>query len=141
MKKTLNTYDIANALLDDENACWSRAGAFALSEYLEQQEEDCGCEFELDVVAIRCEFTEHASLLECAQSYLSDADLAEVLDSKEKEEELKRADELEAAGELADAEQLREYFGIDRDERLLGDWIYEQGQLIQFDGGVIVSSF
>ena len=48
MKKILNTYDIANELLADENADWSRAGAFALAEYLEDLEEDTGEEMELD---------------------------------------------------------------------------------------------
>ena len=52
MKMTLTTYDIANALRGDENARWSRAGSFALAEYLEQLEEETGEEIELDVVAI-----------------------------------------------------------------------------------------
>ena len=35
MKNTLNTYEIVNALLKDENADWSYTGAKALAEYLE----------------------------------------------------------------------------------------------------------
>lgn len=62
MKKTLTTYDIADALYADENANWSRAGAFALAEWLEEMEESTGAETELDVVAIRCDFAEHDSL-------------------------------------------------------------------------------
>ena len=50
MKKTLTTYDIADALCQDENANWSRAGAFALAEWLEEMEESTGEETELDVV-------------------------------------------------------------------------------------------
>ena len=51
MKKTLTTYEIVNALLKDENADWSYTGARALAEYLEEYEEACGVELELDVVA------------------------------------------------------------------------------------------
>ena len=98
MKKILNTYDIANELRADENADWSRAGAFALAEYLEDLEEDTGEEMELDCVAIRCEFNEYDSLIECAKEYLSDERIAEVLDFQEKKDELKRADWLESKG-------------------------------------------
>ena len=42
MKNTLNTYEITNALLQDENAAWSYDGARALAEYLEEYEEACG---------------------------------------------------------------------------------------------------
>lgn len=38
MKKTLSTYDIANALHQDKYAGWSYAGAKALAEYLEELE-------------------------------------------------------------------------------------------------------
>ena len=141
MKKILNTYDIAHELLADENADWSRAGAFALAEYLEDLEEDTGEEMELDCVAIRCEFNEYDSLIECAKEYLSDERIAEVLDFQEKKDELKRADWLESKGEVADAKQLRSYFGVDHDERLLREWALDHGQLIEFDGGVIISSF
>ena len=62
MKETLNTHQVANALFKDENAAWTYAGALALAEYLEQFEDDTGEEMELDVVAIRCDFSEYASL-------------------------------------------------------------------------------
>jgi hypothetical protein len=62
MKKTLSTHDIADALHSDENAGWSWAGACAMAEYLEELEEGSGEEMELDVVAIRCDFSEHESL-------------------------------------------------------------------------------
>jgi hypothetical protein len=66
MKKTLTTYDIANELIQDSNANWSRAGAFALAEYLQELEEDTGEEMEMDVVAIRCDYSEYSSLEEWA---------------------------------------------------------------------------
>ena len=65
MKQTLTTYDIAEALVNDEDGGWSRAGAFAMAEYLEQYEEDTGEELDLDVVAIRCDYSEYATAWEC----------------------------------------------------------------------------
>jgi hypothetical protein len=111
MKKTLTTYEVANELLADDNADWTRSGALALAEHLEQLEEDCGVEFELDVVELRCEYTEYSSLLKCAEYYLTAERIAEVLEDSEDNDET-----------------LREY-------------IHDHGQLIEFDGGIIVSNF
>ena len=59
MKTTLNTSEAASLLMADENADWTRAGAYALIEHLEQLEEDCGItEFEFDRVALRCDYSE-----------------------------------------------------------------------------------
>ena len=58
MKHTLTHYEIANALLQDENANWTYRGAHALADALEEYEESTGEELELDVVAIRCEWYE-----------------------------------------------------------------------------------
>ena len=74
MKQTLTTSQIADALRADQYARWSYDGAYALAEYLEQYEEDCGEELELDVVAFRCQFTEYTSALECAEEYDFDSD-------------------------------------------------------------------
>ena len=87
----------------DDNAAWSMAGAFALVEYLEQVEEDCGTEIEFDRVAIRCEYSEHESLQEWARYYFNSED-------------------------EGNAEKIR-------------DFIHDHGQLIEFDGGIIVSEF
>lgn len=117
MKKTLTTYDIAHALIDDENAGWSRAGAFALAEYLEALEEETGEEIEFDAVAIRCDWSEYASLEDYREGY------------------------------FADAEQCREELGADEDteedelDELTAEYIRDRGDLIEFDGGIIVSSF
>ena len=69
MKKTLTTYEVAGVLMGDKNAGWSRDGAYALAEYLEQYEEDTGEELELDIVAIRCDYSEYSSALEAANDY------------------------------------------------------------------------
>ena len=84
MKKTLSTWEIADALSRDEYAGWSYEGAKALAEYLEQLEEDIGEEMELDVVAIRCDYSEYASATEAAENY-QDNDHGDDMDDDEKE--------------------------------------------------------
>jgi len=69
MKKRLTTYEVAKALVHDEDAMWTRSGAFALAGYLEQLEEDIGEEIELDVVALRCEYCEYESLEDFATDH------------------------------------------------------------------------
>lgn len=69
MKQTLTTGQVASALLRDENAKWSREAAWALAEYYENLESETGEEIELDVVAIRCEWTEYATAHEIAEAY------------------------------------------------------------------------
>lgn len=69
MKTTLSTSQAVDLLKADTNARWSRAGAYALVEHLEQLESDCGTEIEFDVVAIRCDYSEYSSALEAAQDY------------------------------------------------------------------------
>ena len=44
----MTTYECAKALTHDEYANWTRSGAFALVEYLEQMEDDCGTQIEFD---------------------------------------------------------------------------------------------
>ena len=120
MKNTLNTYEIVNALLKDENADWSYTGAKALAEYLEDYEEDCGIELELDVIALRCEFSEYASLEDWLMEYygktLEEAFDYAGIDLEGDEDEEERAD-------------------------LIRSHILDQWRLIEFDGGIIVSSF
>jgi hypothetical protein len=72
MKTTLTTSQIVNALGADKNANWSYQGASALAEYLEEIEGDTGEELELDVVAIRCDYSEHPSLHAWADDYFAD---------------------------------------------------------------------
>ena len=118
MKTTLNTSDIARALKSDEHATWSWNGARALAEYLEQMEEDTGEEMELDVVAIRCDFSEHKTALEVAREYGNDWS-----------PEMFNDDGIE---------------NVDFDDELEAyclEWLKDRTQVIEFDGGVIVSSF
>ena len=113
---TLNTYQIADELLKDSNARWSRAGAFALAEYLEEYEESTGEELELDVCAIRCDFSEHSSLQDWASDYFGNDSWREEMNIEEEDGD----DDID--------DEIRRY-------------IQDHGQLIEFDGGIIVSSF
>jgi len=88
MKTTLSTSDIAHALKSDENAAWSWNGARALAEYLEQLEEDTGEEMELDVCAIRCDFSEYDSLEAWAAEY-SPADYVNFFTYEDPEEAIR----------------------------------------------------
>ena len=120
MKITISTSQAANELLRDKNANWSSAGAFALAEYLEEYEESTGEELELDVCAIRCDFYEYESALECALEYGWDPE-ASILDD---EDNLRPGDEVE-----------------EENEELALKWLQDRTQVISFDGGVIVSRF
>lgn len=124
MKTTLSTSDIARGLQADDNANWSWAGARAMAEYLEEYEESTGEELEFDRVAIRCDFSEYESLVAWATDYFGgDEQAAEVLGLSLD----MSGDEIEEADEERD-ETIREY-------------IRDRGELIEFAGGIIVSSF
>ena len=67
MYQTLSTSDAVDILTADQYAAWSRAGARALVEYLEELEEETGERIEFDPVAIRCDFSEYTSAVEAAE--------------------------------------------------------------------------
>ena len=69
MIQELNTYECAKALIHDDNASWSRGGAFALIEYLEQVEQDCGISINFDPIALRCEYSEYESYQDFANQF------------------------------------------------------------------------
>lgn len=114
MKTTLTTSQAADLLKSDSNANWSRAGAYALVEHLEELEEDTGTEIEFDVVAIRCDYSEYSSALEAAldQGFDPETDLD---GDDEQDDDDKEADALA--------------------------WLQDQTQVIEFEGGVIIASF
>ena len=120
MKKTVTTSEIAHELIDDGNANWSHAGAFALAEYLEELEESTGEEMEFDHVAIRCEFAEYADL----ETWLSEYYGRPIPVA------------YESAGIDLDGEE-----DEGEKEALIRSHIQDHGTLIEFNGGIIVSSF
>ena len=121
MKITLSTSDIARALHRDDNAAWSWNGAKALAEYLEEYEQSTGEEMELDVCAIRCDFSESQSL----QDWLVEYQGVETLESA-----------MQRSGIDLDGDEDSEEI-----DDLIRSYIQDHGQLIEFDGGIIVSNF
>jgi len=118
MKQTLSTSHAASLLTQDENANWTYAGATALVEYLEECEEATGEEMEFEVITIRCEWTQYESLYKWADDYFAGDSWMDAcnLDKDEDHDD----DEIDEA---------------------IRNYINNNGQLIEFDGGIIVSSF
>lgn len=115
--QTLSTCEVADLLFADENANWSRAGSIALAEWFQELTEQFSTPQEFDRVALRCDFSEYESLFAFAQEYFGDAD--------------RMRDEIGISGNAGT---------FDRDEKLR-EFIQDRGFLIEFTGGVIVSSF
>lgn len=101
-------------LANDENSSFSLPGAYALVEYLEQLEEDTGEDMEFCTVAIRCDYSEHESLVDWVSGYMNGWQDTLGVDQDTTEEEI---------------------------DKLIREYIEDNGQLIEFDGGIIVSSF
>lgn len=72
IKETMGSTEVAYILINDEYAGWSRAGAFALAEYLEDFSEEIQQDYTLDVVAIRCDFNEFEDIEDYNQQYCDD---------------------------------------------------------------------
>jgi hypothetical protein len=120
MKMKLTINDAAEILFSDENANWSRAGAYALAEYLEEYEDSTGEELDFDKVAIRCDFAEYLNLREWLTEYYGKPFEAAML----------------AAG--IDLEGTEDDDEIDE---LIASHVRNHGDLIEFGKGVIVSAF
>ena len=58
MKHTLTTHEIVTELLTDNCAHWTRSGALKLANIMQDYEQDTNAEIELDIVAIRCDWSE-----------------------------------------------------------------------------------
>ena len=114
MIQALNTSQVAHALLADEYAGWSYEGAYALAEYFEELEDDTDEAIELDVVAIRCDFSEYTTALEYALQHSWGNSI----------------DQLDA--EVMESPQLEK-------DALV--FLQENTQVIEFDGGIIVQQF
>ena len=56
---TMTIDEMARDLLDDDNASWTRLGAYAIAEYLDEWSEGMNEPIEWDRVAIRCDFSEY----------------------------------------------------------------------------------
>lgn len=87
MKQTLNYYAFEKAFHDcDRFDQFGYAALRALFDYLEELEEDCGTEIELDVIALCCDWTAHGSAVEACALY-AESDVATELDAEDAEEQ------------------------------------------------------
>jgi hypothetical protein len=120
MKMTMTTYQVADALVRDLFANWSIAGASALAKHFEQLEEETGDEIDFNATEIRCDWSEYVSLIDCADDYYGT--------------------DRDGRGwkwHLCITEDM----GEDEIDEIIRERIRESGELIEFDEGVIVSSF
>lgn len=70
MKKTINVYDFRDEFVRmSRRNSFSYEGSGKLFEYLEQYENDCGEEIELDVIALCGEFSEYESIADFQKDY------------------------------------------------------------------------
>ena len=76
MKEYVNEHTFRDRFMRSDNYKnnFSYEGLHALFKYIEQYEDDCGEEFEFDMIGICCDYTEYDSLEEFngAMNYLSD---------------------------------------------------------------------
>jgi len=131
MHATLSTSEIAGALIKDECANWSQNGSLALAEYLEEYEESTGEELELDLIALRCDFSEYISLVDWFEDKFGSVG-----------EEV-GIDYLNPMTGKVETQSTTDCDGNYHDEILDGikEYIEERGTLIEFDGGIIVAQF
>ena len=70
MKQTIGFSQFRDAFINmDRKETFSYEGQKALFEYLEQYEEDCDEEIELDVIALCCEYTEYSTIADFNADY------------------------------------------------------------------------
>jgi len=70
MKRDITQYDFERAFADmGRGDSFSYNGLRALYDYLIEFEEDTGEEYDLDVIGLDCEFSEHDTALEAAKEY------------------------------------------------------------------------
>lgn len=102
MKQTVTSYQFVDSFrAAGRESQFTRPALFALFDYLESYEEDCGVELELDPIGICCEWAEHDSAIDAANEY----------------------------GQTFD----------DESEAL--EWLREQTQVVEFDGGIVIQQF
>ena len=115
MKTTLNEWQIADALKRDDNAAWTYEGAKALASYLFELDEQTGEDTELDVVAIRCEWSEYESAQDAASHYQWEFD--------------------------GDEEEIEEEEPDDEREESALQFLQDRTEVIEFSSGIIIREF
>jgi hypothetical protein len=115
MKTTVSAIDFIDSFRRmGRNDQFSPAALRALFAHIEDMEQDTGEEYELDVVALCCEWQEFKTALEAGVEYGFDA-----------------------------GEESAKSYGheSDSDETEALDWLRDQTQVVEFDGGILVMGF
>lgn len=77
MKTTISLNDFVNC--EALTNAFSYDGLVAMFDYLEDYEQSCGLELEFDPIALRCDFSEYATISEAYEVYQDDGeDLTEL---------------------------------------------------------------
>ena len=72
MKETVTQFRFVDAFQSIRPDNFTRSGLQEMFDYFEQYEEDAGAEFELDVIAICCEWCQYVSLKEYNEDHDTD---------------------------------------------------------------------
>lgn len=83
MKMTIGIFDVADMLINASEKAWTRSGALAMAEWLQDMEEDSGMEIEIDPIGIQCGYAEYKSVTEAALEYGWEPDSSEYADQHE----------------------------------------------------------
>jgi hypothetical protein len=116
MKIEITANELANLLLQDEYTDWTRAGALALANHYAEFEEQSGEDLTVDVIEIRTLWSELECLEDFGREYFGSDELCKIeLDCEDQDQDVI--------------------------ESCIRTFIEANTDLIEFDGGVIVSSF
>jgi hypothetical protein len=112
MKTTVNRYDFVRAF----ETCgrkdqFTTSALLALFEYLEEYENSCAVELELDPIGICCEWAEYETATEAAKTYGYNWENAIWTEEV-----------------------------MDREQASL-EWLRNQTQVVEFDGGIVIQLF
>ena len=115
----------------DENADGQWRGLMPLPSISNKSKKDCGEEIEFDRVALRCEYSEHESLIDWADQHFANY------------REDFGIDYINPMTGESEDQSVLDCDGNFHDEVLdsITGYIQDHGQLIEFDGGIIVSEF
>lgn len=72
IKTNVTLHDFRDAFASFNRDNFSYAGLEALFNYIEEIDDSCGTEMELDVIGLCCEFAEYKNLIEFQQDYGSE---------------------------------------------------------------------
>lgn len=120
MKKTVYADDFVRAFDEmGRGDNFTKAGRYALYDYLVDMETDMGSdgEYELDVIELCCTFSEYPTAYDAMQQY--------------------QPDDMPVEGDEGD--DLLEI--QEKNEMAALEWLRDQTQVITFDGGIIIQNF